>query len=661
MADKTKQKKDTKDKSKKRKRDDTDLDLDREEEIHIQEPKADDVNNENNDVKDDDEKPALEESGKRPRPKKRRFEEPIVTSMQDKVVPKWMKTPILISSDQKISLEDLHKTNLLKEQIITNLREMGIDELFPVQMCVIPHIMTANVVGGDICVSAPTGSGKTLAYAIPIVNALMTRSIVRVRCVVLVPTRDLVVQVKEVFRQLIKGTGLKLQAIYGEKSFKEEQFSLVGEADKFPANLRGGVSNVDIIVATPGRLMDHVNGTPGFTLQHVNYLVIDEADRLLMQSYQDWLPNMFKAIHNTEHGQFLALHNKEGGDNKEFVSDPCTTRSINAVRQETLQFPQLQKLLFSATLTQNPRKIASLKLVNPKYFTATTEFIYKIPSTLTQQMVVCRNEVKPVVLAYLINKLKLSQTLCFTSSLEATHRLTLLLRALIVEHAVQFHFAEYSSNLAQHERERMLKQFKDGSINLIICSDIMSRGLDLDDVTTVINYDIPKHIKTYIHRVGRTARAGRSGQCFTILRKEEVRFFKTILRKAENSRQKEFDIEWDQVNQLMPQYDEALKQLKFDLEREQGAIKQTSTDVLRGHTKIKSSNPQDVNYIRSAIAGQLQANLFGAALADKLEDDADLSIEDEQEEKPEESKHNKKHDKKEKKDKSRRDKDAMEE
>jgi ATP-dependent RNA helicase DDX51/DBP6 len=76
----------------------------------------------------------------------------------------------LFSSDQKISLEDLHKTNLLKEQIITNLREMGIDELFPVQMCVIPHIMTANVVGGDICVSAPTGSGKTLAYAIPIVN-----------------------------------------------------------------------------------------------------------------------------------------------------------------------------------------------------------------------------------------------------------------------------------------------------------------------------------------------------------------------------------------------------------------------------------------------------------------------------------------------------------
>lgn len=74
------------------------------------------------------------------------------------------------SSDQKISLDDLHKTNLLKEQIITNLREMGIEELFPVQMCVIPHIMTANVVGGDICVSAPTGSGKTLAYAIPIVN-----------------------------------------------------------------------------------------------------------------------------------------------------------------------------------------------------------------------------------------------------------------------------------------------------------------------------------------------------------------------------------------------------------------------------------------------------------------------------------------------------------
>lgn len=147
-------------------------------------------------------------------------------------------------------------------------------------------------VPGDLCISAPTGSGKTMAYVLPIVDILSKRIVTRLRAVVVLPTRDLVTQVKETFDAFVKGTNLVVAAASGQQSFAHEQQVLVGNnSDSYP----GGKSRVDILVTTPGRLIDHLTSTPNFTLQHLRFLVIDEADRLLNQSYNDWLNQILTA------------------------------------------------------------------------------------------------------------------------------------------------------------------------------------------------------------------------------------------------------------------------------------------------------------------------------------------------------------------------------
>lgn len=461
---------------------------------------------------------------------------------------------------------------------------------------------------------------------------MISRIVPRVRCVVLVPTRDLVLQVKDVFRHLIRGTDLKVATIFGEKSFKEEQLTLVGDVtnttDNDSESESERESKVDIVIATPGRLVDHLNGTLGFTLQHLRYLVIDEADRLLTQSYQNWLPQVLNALQKPKERDLRLLStvdddmneqsvDKNNIDNKNNRGDneqsyPLPTAATS--RSECLRYyPTLQKLLFSATLSHNPKKIASLQLVNPRFFAFTSQFVYKIPETLKQHLVVCKTDVKPLALVYLFQKLKASQILCFTSSVETTHRLHLLMKTLISEEILpsKFKFVEYSSQLSQKEKVKIVKHFKEGLINLIICSDVMSRGLDIEDVDVVINYEIPKHIKTYVHRVGRTARAGRSGQCFTFLRPEEVKPFKLMLKKVENSKQKEFKLDYEFINSLMPRYEEALKQLKIELEREEGAIQQISVDILKANINVMTSNPNDRQYLMEALQNQAFVNFFG--------------------------------------------------
>lgn len=133
---------------------------------------------------------------------------------------------------------------------------------------------------GDVCISAPTGSGKTLAYVLPIVQCLLTRVVPRVRALVLVPTRDLVHQVYSVFKTYTAGTPLRVMSSAGQRAFLVEQ-----------AELQRGA--VDILVCTPGRLVDHLDQTTGFTLQHLRFLVVDEADRMLTQSYQNWVHRVY--------------------------------------------------------------------------------------------------------------------------------------------------------------------------------------------------------------------------------------------------------------------------------------------------------------------------------------------------------------------------------
>lgn len=228
-------------------------------------------------------------------------------------IPEWLLQPTVVSPKDSCGLDKAG----LSSHLIERCQDLGLSSLFAgifvqnysistdqtnrflllVQMAVIPVFLRRQAlydtrrVPGDLCISAPTGSGKTLAYVLPIVDILSKRVVTRLRAVVVLPTRDLVTQVKETFDAFVKGTNLVVAAASGQQSFAHEQNALVGNTENYP----GGKSRVDILITTPGRLMDHLTSTPNFTLQHLRFLVIDEADRLLNQSYNDWLNQILLA------------------------------------------------------------------------------------------------------------------------------------------------------------------------------------------------------------------------------------------------------------------------------------------------------------------------------------------------------------------------------
>lgn len=345
---------------------------------------------------------------------------------------------------------------------------------------------------------------------------------------------------------------------------------------------RGGMSAVDIIVCTPGRLLDHIDKTPGFTLQHLQYLIIDEADRLLTQNYQNWISKISKAVSSDNYqGSKNSNSDSESTNTGMYYFIDPTTRRKESKMKSILDRPgsnynnskndhencrnaiPLQKLLFSATLTKDPQKLSALGLIHPVFYDAHTlktmqqkhqeqkqEYssseTYLLPEGLSEYIMEAKTKQhKPLLLlGILLQELSSSTAtnekmvgnnktvVVFTSSLDTTHRLTRLLQILWVsaKYGDPFEIAEFSSALSQKQRTRLLNSIRDHQNNnnsskknnntrvqVIVCSDGMSRGMDIPNVSAVINYDIPPYAKTYIHRCGRTARANRTGKAISIL------------------------------------------------------------------------------------------------------------------------------------------------
>ncbi|KAI8814238.1 P-loop containing nucleoside triphosphate hydrolase protein [Cladochytrium replicatum] len=501
-------------------------------------------------------------------------------------LPRWLAEPIRISAHLKQTEfnEVGHPGFQLSARMQARLKDQGVSHLFPVQEAVLPRLLHSRLFVSsaramracrDLCVSAPTGSGKTLAYAIPIVETLSQRVVPRVRALVILPTRDLAIQVKATFDALMKGTDLRCALLIGQTSFAAEQNALVSTDQRDVWYEESGSSKVDVVVATPGRLVDHMKGTKGFSLQHLRFLVIDEADRLLNQQFQDWLTRVLNATMGsgqseriekrcTTDGLAFPLHRVTTTRLQDTVPDFGITSATDEVPKQTLVsrrpvtlYTPFQKLLFSATLTRNPAKIASLQLRNPAYIAvarahgdendeeaenvgggdATSER-YVIPPTLTEHMLVCPSAgEKPLVLLHLLYQLRVAGeggVLIFAKSVETAHRLSALLKIFAEKGGpnsdaqVGITAAAFSSDLPVSSRRSLLREFRVGSVNCLICSDVMARGIDLGSeiVKAVINYDAPTRVKTYVHRVGRTARAGQSGDAYTIAEKKEARFFK---------------------------------------------------------------------------------------------------------------------------------------
>ncbi|CAO3606685.1 unnamed protein product [Mucor hiemalis] len=176
-------------------------------------------------------------------------------------------------------------------------------------------------------------------------------------------------------------------------------------------------------------------------------------------------------------------------------------------------------------------------------------------------MTICPTDKKPLMVIYLLHQMGIKSGLCFTKSVESTQRLQMLLEAYEATQPEdkRIRVKEYSSDLGPVQRKKMLKQFKEGQIDLLICSDLIGRGIDLDSVQFVISYDVPYYMDKYIHRVGRTARAGREGEAYTLVEMQEARHFKEILRHAGHlSQVKSLKIEKEKLKELVPDYEKAL-------------------------------------------------------------------------------------------------------
>ncbi|XP_067911504.1 ATP-dependent RNA helicase DDX51 isoform X2 [Heterodontus francisci] len=289
------------------------------------------------------------------------FEKKKIQKVQ-RVLPQWLSQPILVNKDIKQNLRAIEDVPGIHHKLLQKLRANDIHSFFPVQAEVIPTLLESTKHGlilgrggyrpRDICVSAPTGSGKTLAFVIPVVQALMDRVVCRVRALAVLPTKELAQQVCKIFSSYVEGMGLKVVIIAGQKPFAVEQSSLVEHT------VIGYRSLADIVVATPGRLVDHIAKTDGFNLQHLRYLIIDEADRMIDNMHQDWLNQVVKAVYQVDEcsAPGILFQRTEPG--------ACTAASHSC-----LQIP-LQKLLFSATLTQDSEKLQQLALHQPQLFSS---------------------------------------------------------------------------------------------------------------------------------------------------------------------------------------------------------------------------------------------------------------------------------------------------
>mmetsp|Transcript_13521 Transcript_13521/g.13100 ORF Transcript_13521/g.13100 Transcript_13521/m.13100 type:complete len:807 (+) Transcript_13521:186-2606(+) len=295
---------------------------------------------------------------------------------------------------------------LLDKAVAKNLSEGGIESFFPVQQAVIPQLLRNNVrpciQPRDMCVAAPTGSGKTIAYAIPIIQSLKNRSTIRLRALLVLPSRELATQVYGVFCRLSRSTNILTAVCTGQTSLEDEQKLIMGahfnngskssygsiDSESLFSNrdiyynAPGplGISAVDILICTPGRLLNHIQDTAGFTLQHLRFLVLDEADRLLGNAYHSWVRTLVQSANSTESSSFEFIRTRhEEMSKKETDNDNeiDNTQSPIALSLPFLAIPQhpLQRLLFSATLADNPRKLAMLGINNPLVIRATSSNI----------------------------------------------------------------------------------------------------------------------------------------------------------------------------------------------------------------------------------------------------------------------------------------------
>lgn len=343
----------------------------------------------------------------------------------------------------------------IDERIVRAVKEMGFESMSPIQQEAIPAVLR----GEDIIGQAQTGTGKTAAFGIPALQ-MIDPDAKGVQCIVLCPTRELAIQAADEIRKYAKYMhGIKVLPIYGGQDISRQIRSLAG--------------NVQIVVGTPGRVMDHMRRHT-LKLKNMKLMVLDEADEMLNMGFREDIETILAGI-GTEH----------------------------------------QTVLFSATMPQAILDITS------QYQKADAKHIQIQKKELTIPLVKqyyyeVKRENKEEVAARLLDYYNPRQTLVFCNTKKMVDELCEKLKG-------RGYFAEgLHGDLSQAQRDKVMQGFRKGTTEILIATDVAARGIDVDDVEAVINYDVPQDIEYYVHRIGRTGRAGRSGRSFTLVVGREI-------------------------------------------------------------------------------------------------------------------------------------------
>ncbi|PBL01011.1 DEAD-domain-containing protein [Armillaria gallica] len=418
----------------------------------------------------------------------------------------------------------------LSRPIVKALTTIGFQKPTPIQAAAIP----VALLGKDIVGGAVTGSGKTAAFTIPMLERLLYREkgkkAAATRCLVLVPTRELAVQCYDVGTKLATHTDIQFCLIVGGLSLKTQEAALRNRPD--------------VVIATPGRLIDHIRNSPSFNFDNLDILVLDEADRMLSDGFADELSEIIKS---------------------------CPTSR--------------QTMLFSATMTDSVDELVKMSLQKPvRLFVDPQRGTSK---NLVQEFVRVRagkESERSALLVTLCKRTFREKTIIFLRSKKLAHQLRIVFSLLGMK------CEELHGDLSQEQRLKALQQFRDGAAEFLMATDLASRGLDIKGIETVINYDMPGQLAQYLHRVGRTARAGKKGRSVTLVGEADRKMLKAAIKHGAGA---------DQVRhrvvppEAVAKWAEKLESIKAEVaevmleEKEEKQFRQAEMELKKGQNIIE--------------------------------------------------------------------------
>ena len=353
----------------------------------------------------------------------------------------------------------------LNDNTLDALDDMNFTTCTPIQEKCIPAILDRK----DVLGVAQTGTGKTAAYLLPILSILDDGGFPQdaINCVIMSPTRELAQQIDQAMQGFsYYMPSINSVAVYGGN-----------DGNRYNQELKGMQLGADVIIATPGRLLSHITmGNVDFS--KVSFFVLDEADRMLDMGFSEDIMAIAKLLPET-----------------------CQT------------------IMFSATMPDKIEHLAKSILKNPAIIKIA---VNKPAEKIKQTAYVCHDNQKPRILRDIFGKEKLSRVIIFSSSKIKVKEINRTLKQSGINSD------EMHSDLEQSQRDDVMYRFKSGQVDVLVATDIVSRGIDIDDISMVINYDVPHDVEDYVHRIGRTARADRDGRAITLIRGKEIGAFMNI-------------------------------------------------------------------------------------------------------------------------------------